>query len=189
MGKNPITSWLVVTAKDFRVLFRNRFLLLIYAAIGLAVILLALFIKFYLHPTMFKFFSVEDYLPALPNYMLSFVIFASSLYMMSQGAVSITVEMSSGTSDRLRIMNISRSTLVFGKMVFFYLASLIYVLLFNIVCTLCFYEVDDVMWMNWSIIDLLIYIFVLPLLMVAIAGIFYGLIALLKKSAKRRIYV
>ncbi len=188
MGKNPITSWLVVTAKDFRILFKNKFLLLIYSAIGLAVVLLALFIKFYLHPTMFRFFTVEDYLPALPNFMLYFVIFASSLYLMSQGAVSITEEMSSGTADRLKIMNVSGSTLVFGKMVFFYLASLIHVLIFNIVCTLSFYEVEGVMWMNWTIPDLLIYILAWPLLMVAAAGIFYGLITFLRRSAKRRIY-
>lgn len=184
MGKNALTSWLVITAKDFKVLIKNKFLFLIYFAVGIAVILLALFIKFYLGNTMFRFFTPDQYLPALPNYMVYFVIFASSLYLMSQGAVSITEEHESGTADRLMTMNVGAATIYVGKFVFFYLVALLQIILFNSISTLLFWEIEGIHLMNWTVPDVLMYVFVWPFFMVLGAALLYALITVIRRATK-----
>lgn len=184
MGKNALTSWLVVTAKDFKVLFRNRSLLLIYTAISLSIMLLALFIGIFLFNIMLQFFPATDYLPALPNYMLSFVIVVSSVYLISQGAVSITEENEKCTIDRLLIMNVSPLSIYFGKFVFFYLITIIQVILFNLVCTICFWNVQGTEYMNWTVPDILMYVLVWPFFMVLGAALLYALITLIRRATK-----
>lgn len=184
MGKNALTSWLVITAKDFRVLFRNKFLFLIYFAVGIAIILLAFFIKFYLGNTMFRFFTPDQYLPALPNYMVYFVIFASSLYLMSQGAVSVTQEHESGTADRLMTMNVGTGAIYFGKFIFFYLVALLQIILFNVISTLLFWETEGISLMNWTVPDILLFVLVWPFFMVLGAALLYALITVIRRATK-----
>lgn len=183
MGKNALTSWLVITAKDFKVLIKNKFLFLIYFAVGIVIILLSFFMKFIVG-NLLSVYQPEKYLPAMPNYMVYFVIFASSLYLMSQGAVSITEEHESGTADRLMTMNVGSAAIYVGKFVFFYLVALLQIILFNIISTLLFWEIENVKYMNWTVPDVLMYVFVWPFFMVLGAALLYALITVIRRATK-----
>ena len=180
MGKNILTGWLHVTAKEFKILIKNRFLLLIYLSVIVALILIALFIRAYLEPTMLSFFDFSIVYPALPTYMILSVIFSVSIFLMSQGTVSFTEEDSIGTADRLKIMNMPYAVIVVGKFIFYYLSAVIMVVCFNIALYLFFLSYPSQI--NWSIKNLAVYILLWPLFMVTLAGIFYGLVRLLKGS-------
>lgn len=181
MGKNIIAGWLQVTAKDFRVLFKNRFLLLIYLSVVLGLVLFSLFIRFYIGPTMFAYFGKEYYYPSLPNYMIYCVIFSVTIFMMSQGAVSITNETKHGTADRMKIMNMPYGAMVLGKMFFYYLSAVIYVFIFNASIYFLFYNFQmEELYKMWSVGNIIQFVFVWPLFMVILAGIFYGLVQLFK---------
>lgn len=185
MGKNALTSWLVITAKDFKVLIKNKFLFLIYCAVGLGLLFLALFVKFVVG-NLFGAYDAADYLPHMPNYILYFVIFTSSLYMMSQGAVSFTDELESGTADRLITMNVGALTIYFGKFVFFYLASLIHIIIYNSAVTILYtiFKTIDVDFLNWTAPSFFMYVFVWPFFMVLGAAILYALIAMIRRATK-----
>ena len=180
MGKNILTGWLHVTAKEFKILFKNRFLLLIYLSVIVALVLIALFIRAYLHDAMFQFFDFNIVYPALPTYMILSVIFSVSIFLMSQGAVSFTEEDAIGTADRLKIMNMPYPIIVVGKFIFYYLSALIMVVCFDIALYLFFLTNKNQI--SWDLSNFAIYMLLWPLVMVTLAGIFYGLVRLLKGS-------
>lgn len=184
MGSNILTKWLIVTKKDFKILFKNRSLLLIFLGIIVALLVLATFQGLVLKNSMFVFFDAKDYLPALPNYMIYFVIFASTLFMMNLGPVSFTNEYREGTINRLRIQNVTVLSMTFGKIVFFFLASVIQVIVFNALATWYFWS-DGPAPMNWSVKSLLVHILLWPLMMVVGAYIIYLIILLIKGKAYR----
>jgi hypothetical protein len=184
MGSNVLTKWLFVTKKDFKILFKNRPLLLIFLGIIVALLALATFQGLVLKNSMFVFFDAKDYLPALPNYMIYFVIFASSLFMMNLGPVSFTNEYLEGTINRLKIQNVTVISMTIGKIVFFFLASVIQVTIFNIVATWYFWS-DGNTPMNWSVNSLLIHILLWPLMMVVGAYVIYLIIFLIKGKSYR----
>jgi|GEM_PF-688519 len=188
MGKNILTSWLVVTGKDFKILYKNRYLFLIYLAVVLSIILLALFIGLYLAPVMLSFFPPNEYLPALPNFMVYFVIFTSTLYLMSMGAASFTKERELGTSDRIKTMNILPSTMIFGKMFFYYLVALIQAIIFNGISIFFFYEVNGMqIWMNWNVSNFFEYVFLWPLVMVCGAGVLFALVTQIGRTTRKAV--
>lgn len=184
MGKNALTSWLVVTGKDFKILFKNRSLFLIFLGIIVALVTLAIFQGTYLKEGMFSFFDATGYLPALPNYMIYFVIFASSLYMMNLGPVSFTNEHQTGTINRLKIQNVSAISVTIGKIFFFYLAAIIQVLIFNGVATWYFRDKGATP-MNWEVSSALIHILLWPFIMIFGAYIIYLFIHLITRATKR----
>ncbi|HOU08041.1 MAG TPA: hypothetical protein PLX04_06735 [Caldisericia bacterium] len=188
MGKNALTKWLVITSKDFKTLFKNKNVLLIYSAVCLALIMLAVLVRFVLYPNAFKYVDPINFLPMFPNYMLYFVIFTSSLYLMNQGSVSFTDEHVHGTSDRLKMLGVSSGSFVAGKLFFFYLASIIQVIIFNAVCLLGFWVTEDVIAMNLfnPISNFFIYLLLWPLGMVLVAGLFYSLVSNIKNATAAR---
>lgn len=181
MGKNILTGWLHVTAKEFKILFKNRFLLLIYLSVIVTLVLIALFIRYSLAPSMLQFFDFSFFYPSLPTYMILSVIFAVTIFLMSQGAVSFTEEDVIGTADRLKIMNMPYPIIVIGKFLFYYLSAIVMIVAFNIALYLFFLSYPQQK-MSWSIENLAVYILLWPLVMVTLAGIFYGLVRLLKGS-------
>jgi hypothetical protein len=178
MGKNILTGWIHVTVKELKILIKNRFLLLIYLSVIVALILIALFIRVYLEPEMLSYFDFSAFYPALPTYMILTVIFSVSIFLMSQGAVSFTEEDVIGTADRLRIMNMPYVTIVIGKFIFYYLSAIIMVACFNIALYLFFMSYKNQI--PWDFNNFAIYILLWPLVMVVLAGLFYGLVRLLK---------
>lgn len=188
MGKNALTNWLVITSKDFKTLFKNKNVLLIYSAVCLALVMLAILIRFYLYPNAFIYIDVINFLPMVPNYMLYFVIFTSSLYLMNQGSVSFTDEHVHGTSDRLKMLGVSSASFIAGKLFFFYLTSIIQVLIFNAVCLLGFWVTEGAIAMNLfdPISNFFIYLLLWPLGMVLVAGLFYALVSNIKNATATR---
>ncbi|HOO97200.1 MAG TPA: hypothetical protein PKV16_02865 [Caldisericia bacterium] len=188
MGKNTFTSWLVVTGKDFKVLWKNRPLLLIYLGVIVALIVLAIFQGTYLFNELLQNFDASKYLPSLPNYMIYFVIFTSALFMMNQGPVSFTNENKTGIINRLKIMNIGYGSVIFGKLFFFYIAALIQVLLFNVAATILFLAESSrygLAPMNWDVMQLLNFVLLWPLIMVLGAFVLYLLISMFIKVGKK----
>ncbi|MEZ4813298.1 MAG: hypothetical protein R2883_07500 [Caldisericia bacterium] len=189
MGKNTLTSWLVVAGKDFKVLFKNRSLFLIFMGVVIALITLAVFQGTVLLNTLYDSFDASDYLPMLPNYMIYFVIFASTLYMMNLGPVSFTNEHQTGTVNRLKIQNVSMFSVSFGKIVFFYTISIILTLVFNASVIWFFLEESyksKIPPMGWTTSTILIHILLWPLMMVLGAYLIYLVISLFNHFAKKR---
>lgn len=179
MGKNILTGWLHVMVKEFRILLKNRFLLLIYLSVIVTLVLIALFIRYSLGPSMLQFFDFSFFYPSLPTYMILSVIFAVSIFLMSQGAVSFTEEDVIGTADRLRIMNMPYPIIVIGKFLFYYLSAIIMVVVFNVALYLFFLSYPQQK-MTWSVENFAIYILLWPFAMVTLAAVFYGFVRLLK---------
>ncbi len=179
MGKNILTGWLQVTIKDFKILIKNKFLLLIFVSVILALVMFALFVRFYLGPIIMTFFDFSTFYPSLTTYYILCVIFAVTIFMMSQGAVSITNEVKHGTADRMKIMNMPFFALVFGKFMFYYLSAVIMVILYNIALMIMFLSYSTYVW-SWGITNLAVFILLWPLIMVFLAGMFYSLVRSLK---------
>ena len=61
MGKNILTGWLHVMAKDFKILLKNKFLLLIYLSVIFALMLIGAFIAFYIYPQILDLFDLSKF--------------------------------------------------------------------------------------------------------------------------------
>ncbi len=185
MGKSALTSWLVIAGKDFKILFKNRSLFLIFMGVLAALITLAIIQGTFIKETIYTWLDADKYLPMLPNYMIYFVIFTSTLYMMNQGPASFTNEYQTGTIDRLKIQNVSIFSLSAGKIVFFYLIAIILTLIFNGLATYFFWD-KGITPMNWTVSNALVHILLWPLGMVLGAYIVYLIISLINFYSKKR---
>lgn len=182
MGKNILTGWLHVMAKDFKILLKNKFLLLIYLSVIFALMLIGAFIAFYIYPQILDLFDLSATYPSIPNYMVLGVVFAVSIFLMSQGDVSISSESTIGTADRMKIMNMPYALMIVGKMLFYYLSAFIMMLIYNLSFLLLLsinHQGQNIMEL-WSLPKVLLYQFFWPLVMVLLAGLLYSIVQLFK---------